>query len=99
MTPEQQRIAIAEACGIVYKNPWGSVFKTPKGVFIECPDYCNDLNEMHEAEKILTTKDLWESYKNHMLIFMTEPVCATAAQRAEAFLRTVGKWTTNPNEQ
>ena len=39
------------------------------------PDYCGDLNEMHEAEKVIA-----------------EMVHATARQRAEAFLRTIGKW-------
>jgi hypothetical protein len=34
--------------------------------------------------------DLQEEYGN--------TVHLTAAQRAEAFLRTIGKWTTNPNE-
>lgn len=105
MSEQEQRIAIAEACDIVFKNPWGSVYKTRKGVSIECPDYCNDLNEMHEAEKVLfgeiastyaewlskTTGAEWSVDKKFF--------CATASQRAEAFLRTVGKWTTNPNEQ
>lgn len=56
------------------------------------PDYRNDLNAMHDAEKRLNTRALWETYKEHMLNWMTEPVCATARQRSEAFLRTVGKW-------
>lgn len=43
MTPEAQRIAIAEACG------WqllGGMWHHPIGGFI--PDYLNDLNAMHE---------------------------------------------------
>jgi hypothetical protein len=100
MNEQEQRIAIAEACGIVSKNQWGSLYKTRKGVSIECPDYCNDLNEMHEAESFIMDDDphaygcyacnLYEEYGN--------TVHLTAAQRAEAFLRTVGKWTTSPNE-
>jgi hypothetical protein len=64
------------------------------------PDYLNDLNAMHEAEKMLEAddnhaygcycSDLYEKYGN--------TVSLTASQRAEAFLRTIGKWTTNPNE-
>ena len=64
------------------------------------PDYLNDLNAMHEAEKMLEADDnhaygcycidLQEEYGN--------TVHLTAAQRAEAFLRTIGKWTTNQNE-
>jgi hypothetical protein len=98
MNEQEQRIAIAEACGIVSKNQWGSVYKTRKGVVIECPDYCNDLNEMHEAEKVLTA-DQWYKYDSMMPLRDPQKIHATARQRAEAFLRTVGKWTTNPNEQ
>jgi hypothetical protein len=102
MKPNKQRIAIAEACGLTivsdgilhHLTPCGKKTEhDPEGCLLkECPDYLNDLHAMHKAEKILTTKELWESYKNHMLIFMTEPVCATAAQRAEAFLRTLDLW-------
>jgi len=61
--------------------------------FVEhLPDYLNDLNAMHEAEKQMNTKVLWEAYKAHLLNWMTEPVCASARQRAEAFLKTIGKW-------
>jgi hypothetical protein len=101
MNKEQQRIAIAEACGYEFKTHEGKsycFFKELDGWFYWeniIPHYLNDLNAMHEAEKSLNTKELWESYKNYMLIFMTEPVCATAAQRAEAFLKTIDKWTTN----
>lgn len=55
-------------------------------------DYCGDLNAMHEAEKVLTTFDEWDIYCVHL--GDTQPSCAkaTARQRAEAFLRTLGKW-------
>jgi hypothetical protein len=102
MTPEQQRIAIAEACGwslvedhLDYEPFW----EDPKGNMIavgsathRLPDYLSDLNAMHEAEKMLNSKMLWETYKAHLLNWMTEPICATSRQRAEAFLRTVGRW-------
>lgn len=64
------------------------------------PDYFNDLNAMHEAEKQLTSEE-WEDYafelaeligRNHRIQFT---VHATAAQRAEAFLRTHGRWSEN----
>jgi hypothetical protein len=64
------------------------------------PDYLNDLNAMHEAEKVLT-EDQQEQYLNNLyevcnLHSMINDAwnlnCATAAQRAEAFLRTIGKW-------
>ena len=54
-------------------------------------DYCADLNAMHEAEKSLTLKQ-FEDYLMELLDFIDEPILATARQRAEAFLRTLGKW-------
>jgi hypothetical protein len=112
MTPEEQRIAIAEACGWTVKR-WTDgegnsvVGLLPPGVektsssFRHSPDYLNDLNAMHEAEGMLLAKcgndpqdDLWVDYLANLL--MAAPLClrehATAAQRAEAFLKTIGKW-------
>ena len=92
MKPEAQRIAIAEACG--WKpNPFerdmrGQMFPQSP------PDYPNDLNAMHEAEKAMSVNDrnryidtLGTTYHDSW-----EFCTATAAQRAEAFLRTIGKW-------
>lgn len=93
MNPEQQRIAIAEACG------WKTGYRDPEA-WHPLPDYLNDLNAMHEAEKILA-EDNREEYLNilygvcnpHSMINDAWNLnCATAAQRAEAFLRTIGKW-------
>lgn len=59
------------------------------------PDYPNDLNAMHEAEKILQHYGV---FVDKLAEIMRQPrqgimlVNATAAQRAEAFLRTIGKW-------
>jgi len=114
MTEEQQRIAIAKACGLTivsdgithHLTPCGKKTEhDPEGCLLkECPDYLNDLNAMHEAEKMLIEKDRSRYTDN---ICGITPCAydgwfscahATAAQRAEAFLRTIGKWTTNPNE-
>ena len=61
------------------------------------PDYLNDLNAMHEAEKTLDDSSLGlVSYHNILAsICKTHRDCvrATAAQRAEAFLRTLSLWT------
>jgi hypothetical protein len=76
------------------------------------PDYLNDLNAMHEAEKMLDITKVEEycstlvrivrhslGIDDYESIYPTRfAVYATAAQRAEAFLRTIGKWTTNQNE-
>lgn len=59
------------------------------------PDYYNDLNAMHEAENTLNGSQ-WNAY----VIFIAEKppqphgwlLAATAAQRAEAFLRTINQW-------
>lgn len=56
-------------------------------------DYPNDLNAMHEAEKtLLTDLDLSLKY-DRLLAEITSHFTwhATATQRAEAFLRTIGK--------
>ena len=94
MSPEAQRIAIAEACGILSKDKWGSLYKTPRGILRDCPDYPTDLNAMHEAEKVLTLPERRKYRKT--LLGHCEPasiaIHATAAQRAEAFLLTIGKW-------
>lgn len=78
------------------------------------PDYVNDLNAMHEAEKTIPKRDKC-IYANHLMMVVgfdgeTDMVDdygewstskttslfsilnATAAQRAEAFLKTIGKW-------
>ena len=62
------------------------------GIFEQ--DWCNDLNAMHEAEKSLHSTDLgcmgiWIA---RLLKQDGEWFHATARQRAEAFLRTLGKW-------
>jgi len=99
MTNKQINIAIAKACGWKYVNnethaPDGSFWRS-KG--LEIPDYCNDLNAMHEAEKILTDEshadyacELVKTIRQNGEWF--ESVSATAAQRAEAFLKTINKW-------
>jgi len=108
MTPEAQRIAIAETCGwrLVEDHPdYAPYWEDPKGNMVAVsnyghrfPDYLNDLNAMHEAEKTLKsilaasyarmlTSIAWESEQP-----VFAPMTATAAQRAEAFLRTLNLW-------
>ena len=93
MTNEQINIAIAKACG--WDNDDIERGYTLCQFSEIVPDYCNDLNAMHEAEKIFDSA-LYCRYidelctqaikgKNSMYL-------ATAAQRAEAFLKTIGKW-------
>ena len=102
MTPEKQRIAIAEVCGWKYVNTNKHTWIDPHGqgepFHKGAPDYLNDLNSMHEAEKELIGRNNWElcGYV-HKLHFATNgwPAFASAAQRAEAFLREINKWEPN----
>ena len=104
MTPEQQRIAIAEACGLTNVAPM--IVKNVKhegdditvGIWSDdgwVPQYLNDLNAMHEAEKTLTDK-AHEEFRLNLYDLIRDDsrliVSSTASQRAEAFLRTIGKW-------
>lgn len=96
MKPEAQRIAIAEACGTMQ---WSYALAFGRFVAASVPNYTEDLNAMHEAEKVLIRPNLyaqggWGMYLRHLSIVTDEqhPIDATAAQRAEAFLRTIGKW-------
>lgn len=97
------RVAIAEACGWRF-HPDGSGYIPPNGnewigrgykSLTDCvPDYPNDLNAMHEAEGVLFGIAC-ENYARQLcgVGLLYYPVAhATARQRAEAFLRTIGKW-------
>ena len=109
MKPEAQQLAIAEACGWKkYDNPhendWHR-YSAPIGTspFLgrhALPDYFNDLNAMHEAEKMLTEEQrIAYSDCTYDIALKAQKetgkwrwISLTAAQRAEAFLRTLGKW-------
>jgi hypothetical protein len=96
MTPEAQRIAIAESCPERFHlGEQGEVyFRGKDDVFIEWTDD-NDLNAMHEAEKIFAIDD--REYRSKLATVVGWPYKgalynAAAAQRAEAFLRTLNLW-------
>ncbi len=125
MNTVKQKLAIAEAHGWTgiedYSGPLmmsaGSYIRgypphiTPMiGKKVDLPDYLNDLNEMHEAEKTLnhltplydctliqTISDGEFDMRKHPIASMHYVdallgIHATASQRAEAFLKTIGKW-------
>jgi len=103
VTEEQQRIAIAEACGWEFipeyyhgeDQPPELTTVTPDGRHLcgHYPDYLNDLNAMHGAEKVLE-RNQEQSYFEllHDIAGNLNFYRATAAQRAEAFLRTLQLW-------
>ena len=97
MNPEQQRIAIAEACGWFHMDScWhfpNGAKATADGGPDNVPDYLNDLNAMHEAENMLESNqeqsyfELLHDIAGNLTFYR-----ATAAQRAEAFLKTLNLW-------
>ena len=104
MNPEKQRIAIAGACGwkLVIDNPlYEPYWEDPKGnmIGVSCgmrfPNYLNDLNAMHEAEGTLNKESGYHETGGYglYLVALDHDVSATAAQRAEAFLKTLNLWT------
>ena len=107
MTPEAQRIAIAEFCGWRFSGDFVTRWYTKE--FNRFPDYLNDLNLIHEAAvrlpyelrndhvmelRRIVVRDATENMKDldHGEIKDIYFYYATAAQRAEALLRTIGKW-------
>jgi hypothetical protein len=85
MTDDQINQAIAAHLGITRKT----------GI----PDFSGDLNEMHEAEKTLKGYEQIHTYVWHLnnrkdwdTDFKLIEVHISARDRAEAFLRTLGKW-------
>lgn len=94
MTNKQINITIAEAVGWeghpFLIDMMGNQFPgwdTPQ-------NYSSDLNRMHEAEKVLSQMEQ-DQYWDHLKDITDEGfyhLHASARQRAEAFLRTIGKW-------
>ena len=84
MTNEQINIAIEELIGA---DPHWKCAK----------DYCNDLNAMHEAEKVLNDEQKEIYFLDLMCLYGKWPksiqaIQATAKERAETFLKTLEKW-------
>lgn len=134
MDPDQQKIAIAQACGINIRHckgftkthaaarqglsgewrhfdteekadHWNASFPSEhwrKEIYTLpslLPDYLNDLNAMHEAEKTLSDLQ-WDLYGVYLGFYDKRPpagpgvrvsIHLSAAQRAEAFLRAIGE--------
>jgi len=98
MNQELQRIKIAEALGWNRQSSDSFVFESAldgrQEHLDDLPDYINDLNAMHEAEKNLGLKyDQWT--RELRAICERDQRCvesATAARRAEAFLKILGLW-------
>lgn len=91
MTDEQINQRIAEACGwkgnLIDRDMEGNLWPS------EPPNYCDDLNAMHKAENVLNANQ-WYQYALNLneVCWHWALIHAPARQRAEAFLRTLGKW-------
>ena len=96
MTDEEINERITEVTGL-WDHPYSSDTR-------RMMDFCNDLNAMHDVEQIL--KRMGPEYARWLLEIVSRDagpgifyaaggfshIKATARQRAEAFLRTLGKW-------
>ncbi len=72
----------------------GNMVAVSNGVH-RLPDYLNDLNAMHEAEDTMYDGQLWIEYEIELTTAMDHvgwQFHATAAQRAEAFLKALNLW-------
>jgi hypothetical protein len=108
MSPEAQRIAIAEACGWSHvrrtgPKPWDSLvgtsgqFAYAGAGFETVPDYLGNLNAMHEAEKTACRNGYAMAEAIHAQLVEIcgseiDAAFATAAHRAESFLRALNLW-------
>ena len=101
MTPEQKRIAIAEACPTVFHINRFSDGKTQITWAVnrnfhgevKTVDPLNDLNAMAQAEKVLRQDPLlWQRYVDTLneQLSLDDAVHAKATVRADAFLLTLG---------
>lgn len=108
MTPEAQRIAIAEFCGFTFRDETWSEFKGVydrhggfiglcKPEWLQVPRYTEDLNAMHEAIKRLSDEK-HARFRDILWTCIPQPArvrdfhSPEAPWLAEALLRTIGKW-------
>jgi hypothetical protein len=106
MKPKEQRIAIAKACGwekkyssMYDKKCWYNELGTKVApTQDQLPDYLNNLNAMHEAEKTLSDDQFMDYHGNLGCLgdygswWNKNLTHATASKRAEAFLKTLNLW-------
>jgi hypothetical protein len=113
MNKEKQRIKIAEACGyrpatpgalgvLRWYDPHHQNGDLGNGICYidELPDYLNDLNAMHESEKMLSRGRNYYQLGGFgfylktlgQICYQKSSVDGTASQRAEAFLKSLNLW-------
>lgn len=111
MTKQEINITMAKECGwtidpelnyVIKPNTSLKTFRGYNDITEMFPDFCNDLNAMHEAENGLSdeeenkydhelreilTRDYVLQKSNHVRLWKLQCI-----QRAEAYLRVKGKW-------
>lgn len=100
----QELVDGLKASGHVISNyPVGYFWRNPAGQIVAVPNFCNDLNLIYQAEEFLTGKlagdydsILWiilkeEWYKVSRNTTILSSWHATARQKAEAFVMTMGE--------
>jgi hypothetical protein len=105
MTDEQINAAIADVISPRLVLGKCEFYKSGEGWVVDCPNYCTDLNAMHEAEKMLDYQQAQDfgdvmynlcadenSEQENPFPWRFAVIHGTARQRAKAFLRTLGKW-------
>lgn len=100
MTDEQINAAIARACGWIPDCDRGICWDQYGNAIITPPNYCADLNAMRKVEQYVEDRnkylnilaDLTKSLESASVDNDWFFCRATARERAEAFLRTLGKW-------
>ena len=98
MSPEAQRIAIAEACGWLLDHINRSAMYYVPSMDCHVGDPLSDLNACHEFEEKLIglgppALDTYEIFLSAICARAGNRIFrATAAQRCEAFLKTINKW-------
>ena len=107
MNDGQINTAIAESMGWTDIRPsekWGLEGRhrdiTRGSLLCDIPDYADDLNAMYEVEEVMmiNLNKFWR-YSEKLNALNTDlglggGIHTTAAQRAEAYLKTIGKWET-----
>lgn len=79
-------------------NRWGCGQAVDGVKFDGLPDYLNDLNAVHEAEKVLTDEQFWDYGRELSKVTGADfddgrsVLSATAAERTEALLKTLRLW-------
>jgi hypothetical protein len=102
MNEEQQRICIAEACGIKDHGERDGYFRYSDGQGFNCdsvyelPDYLHDLNAMRDAIQSQPMK-IQKAMRSEVWRLSSQmEVLPEATVFAEAFLKTLGLWTDEP---